>query len=97
MSPFSHVESLARHGNPILLIHGDNDDNTGTFPIQSERYYAALKGMGATTRLVMLPFESHRYLARESILHTLYEQSSWLDHYVTQRSPAEVEAAGARL
>ena len=53
--------------------------------------------MGATTRLVMLPFESHRYLARDSILHTLYEQSSWLDHYVTQRSPAEVEAAGARL
>ena len=44
MSPFSHVESLAQRGNPILLIHGDNDDNTGTFPIQSERYYAALKG-----------------------------------------------------
>lgn len=98
MSPFTHVRSLAERRNPILLIHGQNDDNTGTFPIQSERYYAALKGHGAVTRLVMLPFESHAYRARESILHTLQEQSSWLDHYVTtEGAPAEVEMATARM
>lgn len=76
-----------------------NDDNTGTFPIQSERYYAALKGHGAVTRLVMLPFESHAYRARESILHTLAEQAGWLEHYVTLKegSPAEVEQATARM
>jgi dipeptidyl aminopeptidase/acylaminoacyl peptidase len=51
-------------------------------PIQSERFYAALKGHGATTRLVMLPHESHGYAARESLLHMLYEQESWLDKHV---------------
>jgi dipeptidyl aminopeptidase/acylaminoacyl peptidase len=65
------------------VCQGSNDDNTGTYPIQSERYFAALKGNGAVTRLVMLPFESHAYRARESILHTLAEQAAWLHTYVT--------------
>jgi len=58
------------------------DDNSGTFPIQSERYYAALKGNGKVARLVMLPAEAHGYRARESIGHTLWEMVAWLDKYV---------------
>ena len=79
MSPFYHAPNIK---DPILLIHGEADNNTGTYPIQSERFYAALKGHGATTRLVMLPHESHGYAARESLLHMLYEQESWLDKHV---------------
>jgi dipeptidyl aminopeptidase/acylaminoacyl peptidase len=67
---------------PILLVHGDADNNSGTFPLQSERMYGALKGHGATVRLVMLPHESHGYRARESIMHMLWETVTWLDRYV---------------
>ena len=69
-------------GPPLLLIHGEADDNSGTFPIQSERFYAALKGHGATTRLVLLPHEAHGYRARESLLHMLWEMETWLDRHV---------------
>ena len=68
--------------DPILFIHGMEDNNSGTFPMQSERMYAAVSGLGGTTRLVMLPEESHGYRARESVLHMLYEQSEWLNTYV---------------
>jgi len=67
---------------PILLIHGQDDNNTGTFPMQSERFYAALKGQGVPSKLVLLPYESHGYVAFESIMHTLYEQDVWLEQYV---------------
>ena len=67
---------------PLLLVHGEADNNTGTFPIQSERYYNALKGFGATTRLVFLPYESHGYAAKESLLHMLWEMNGWMDKYV---------------
>jgi dipeptidyl aminopeptidase/acylaminoacyl peptidase len=67
---------------PILLVHGEEDSNPGTFPMQSERFYSALKGHGATVRLVMLPYESHSYRARESLLHLLWETQQWLDEYV---------------
>ncbi|EMR01049.1 S9 family peptidase [Cesiribacter andamanensis] len=87
MSPFMHAHSMK---TPLLLIHGEADNNSGTFPIQSERYYNALKGHGATTRLVMLPAESHGYRARESVLHMLWETSQWLDKYVKNR-PQEDE------
>lgn len=70
---------------PILLIHGIADNNSGTFPIQSERFYSALKGHGATARLVMLPHESHGYRARESVLHMLWETYQWLDKYVKNK------------
>ena len=80
MSPFMHAEKV---NEPILLIHGEADNNSGTFPIQSRRYYHALKGHGATARLVMLPYESHGYQARESVLHMLWETQQWLDTYVT--------------
>ncbi|MBN7809615.1 S9 family peptidase [Algoriphagus sp. H41] len=82
MSPFSFADQVK---TPILLIHGEADNNSGTFPIQSERYYNALKGHGATTRLVFLPSESHGYAAKESILHTLWEMDTWLEKYVKNR------------
>ena len=79
MSPFMNAEKI---NEPILLIHGEADNNSGTFPLQSQRYYHALKGLGKTVRLVMLPYESHGYQARESILHMLWEMQEWLDKYV---------------
>lgn len=79
MSPFSFANKIK---TPLLLIHGEMDNNSGTFPIQSERLYNAVKGHGGTTRLVFLPYESHGYAARENILHMLWEQNQWLDKYV---------------
>jgi dipeptidyl aminopeptidase/acylaminoacyl peptidase len=84
MSPFWYANAIK---DPILLIHGEADDNSGTFPIQSERLYMALKGHGATVRYVTLPNEAHGYLARESVLHTLYEMVSWFDKYVKNAPP----------
>ncbi len=79
MSPFSYADKIKA---PLLLIHGMADDNQGTFPIQSERFYAALKGQGATVRLVFLPLEAHHYDAHESVYHMLWEMNRWLDTYV---------------
>ena len=67
---------------PLLLIHGEEDPNSGTYPIQSRRMYQALKGNEATTRLVILPYEGHIYRARESLLHTLYETIEWFDTFI---------------
>jgi dipeptidyl aminopeptidase/acylaminoacyl peptidase len=74
---------------PLLLIHGEADNNSGTFPIQSERLYQAIRGNGGTARFVSLPAESHGYQARESVEHTLYEMIRWFDRYVKNapRSP----------
>jgi dipeptidyl aminopeptidase/acylaminoacyl peptidase len=82
MSPFTFADKIKA---PLLLIHGEADNNTGTFPIQSERLFQALKGTGGTARLVMLPFESHGYSARESVLDVLAESFSWADTYVKYR------------
>ncbi len=82
MSPFSYADKIK---TPILFIHGIDDDNSGTFPIQSERLYSAVKGHGGTARLVMLPKEFHGYRSRESILHTLWEQDQWLEKFVKYR------------
>lgn len=79
MSPFSYADKLKA---PILLIHGEADNNSGTFPIQSERLYNAIKGNGGTARLVFLPQESHGYAAKESVLHMLWEMDEWLMKYV---------------
>lgn len=79
MSPFNFADRIK---TPILLIHGEADNNSGTFPIQSERFYAALKGHGATARYVVLPAESHGYRARESVMHMLWEMDQWLEKYV---------------
>jgi len=83
MSPFMHAEKV---NEPILLIHGEADNNSGTFPLQSKRFYHALKGHGATVRLVMLPHESHGYRARESVMHMLWETNRWLDKYVKNKN-----------
>ncbi len=82
ISPFMHADKI---NEPLLMIHGQKDNNSGTFPIQSERLFHALRGHGATARLVMLPEESHGYRARESVLHVLAEQVEWLDRWVARR------------
>lgn len=82
MSPFMFADKIKA---PILLIHGEADNNSGTFPIQSERFYQALKGHGATVRFVLLPNESHGYSAKESVLHVLAEMFEWFDKYVKNK------------
>ncbi len=79
MSPFWFADQIK---TPILLIHGEADDNTGTFPIQSERLYAAIRGNGGTVRLVMLPSEAHGYRGKETMEHVLYEEITWFDKYL---------------
>jgi len=79
MSPFSFANQIK---TPMLMIHGEMDNNSGTFPIQSERMYNAIKGHGGTVRFILLPYESHGYAAKENILHMLWEQNQWLDKYV---------------
>jgi len=82
MSPFMQADKVK---DPLMLIHGMADNNSGTFPIQSERFYAALKGFGATARLVLLPNESHGYAARETILHKHWEVLNWMNKYVKDK------------
>ncbi|MBN1967913.1 MAG: S9 family peptidase [Candidatus Delongbacteria bacterium] len=79
VSPFMHADKIK---TPLLLVHGQNDPNPGTFPIQSERLFDAIKGNGGTARLVLLPYEGHGYSARESSLHVLSEMINWLDKYL---------------
>lgn len=82
MSPFTYADKFQ---NPILLIHGDADNNPGTFTLQSERLFQAIKGNGGKARLVLLPFESHGYAARENIMHMLWEMDAWLDKWVNNK------------
>lgn len=86
MSPFFHANKI---DEPLLLIHGAADDNPGTFPVQSERLYAAVRGHGGTCRLVMLPHEAHGYVARETTEHVLSEQIAWFDRYVKKAGPRQ--------
>lgn len=79
MSPFTWADKI---NEPILLIHGEADNNPGTFPVQSDRLYQAVRGNGGTVRLVFLPHESHGYGAKESIEHVLWETQTWFDKYV---------------
>ena len=83
MSPFMHADKV---NEPLLLIHGEEDNNSGTFPVQSIRFFNAIKGHGGTSKLVMLPRESHGYRAKESILHMLYEMDSWLETHVKNKN-----------
>lgn len=82
MSPFWFADKIK---TPVLLIHGEADDNTGTFPIQSERMYSAIRGNGGTVRLVMLPAEAHGYRGAETMQHVLYEELAWFDKYLKNR------------
>ena len=79
MSPFWFADKIK---TPVLLIHGEADDNTGTFPIQSERMYSAVRGNGGTVRLVMLPNEAHGYRGQETMEHVLYEELAWFNEYL---------------
>lgn len=92
MSPFAFADKLK---SPILLIHGMADDNSGTFPIQSERMYQALKGNGGYVRYVQLPYEAHGYQGLESVEHVLWEMITWFDKYVKNASPAGTRTAAA--
>ena len=95
ISPFFHAEKI---DEPLLMIHGQRDSNSGTYPIQSERMYHAIKGNGGTARLVMLPEEDHGYRARESVLHTLAEMFDWFDEHVKGGAvEAPVKAADAAV
>lgn len=95
MSPFMHADKV---NEPLLMIHGEADNNSGTFPIQSKRFYNAIKGHGGTARLVMLPDESHGYRAKESIMHMLWEMDTWLEKHVknatTKPEPTSLDSKG---
>jgi dipeptidyl aminopeptidase/acylaminoacyl peptidase len=84
MSPFMYADKIKA---PILFIHGEADDNSGTFPIQSERMYEAVRGNGGITRLVFLPFEAHGYRGKETIEHVVWEKLTWFDKYVKNAAP----------
>jgi dipeptidyl aminopeptidase/acylaminoacyl peptidase len=84
LSPLIQADKI---NEPLLLIHGEIDANPGTVPMQSEKLYEALRGIGKTVRLVMLPYESHGYRAKESIEHVLYEMISWMDRFVKNAPP----------
>ncbi|XP_073158442.1 probable glutamyl endopeptidase, chloroplastic isoform X2 [Henckelia pumila] len=93
MSPFMSANKIKK---PILLIHGEEDNNPGTLTMQSERFFNALKGHGALCRLVILPFESHDYAARESVMHVLWEMDRWLQKYcVASSSEASEDQKGS--
>jgi dipeptidyl aminopeptidase/acylaminoacyl peptidase len=89
MSPFSHADKI---NEPLLLIHGADDNNPGTFPIQSQRLFAAIKGHGGTARLCMLPNEAHGYRARENVLQCLAEMCAWLDEHCKAPAAGELRS-----
>jgi len=93
MSPFWYANQIK---DPILLMHGEADDNSGTFPIQSERFYMALKGHGATVRYETLPFEAHGYAGRETLLHILAERINWFDKYVKNAAPRGADSTATK-
>ncbi|OWY25856.1 S9 family peptidase [Sphingobacteriales bacterium UPWRP_1] len=92
MSPFTYAHQIK---TPLLLIHGEADNNPGTFPTQTERFFNALKGHGAPARLVMLPLEGHGYAARQSVLHVLWEMDNWLEQHVKSRKIEVEQGVGA--
>jgi dipeptidyl aminopeptidase/acylaminoacyl peptidase len=93
LSPFMFANKI---NEPLLLVHGENDSNPGTFPIQSDRLFAGIKGNGGTARLVKLPKEDHGYAARESVLDTLAEMIEWFDKHVKNAKPRVADAGAAR-
>jgi len=84
LSPLLHADQIHE---PLLLIHGEIDANPGTVTMQSQKLFEAIRGVGGTARLVILPYESHGYLARESTEHVLWEMTAWFDRYVKNAPP----------
>lgn len=93
MSPFMSANKIKK---PILLIHGEEDNNPGTLTMQSDRFFNALKGHGALCRLVILPYESHGYGARESIMHTLWETDRWLQKHCVYSSDVKADVSACK-
>ena len=93
VSPFRYADQISA---PLLLIHGEQDTNSGTYPIQSERLFQAIQGTGGIARLVMLPHEGHAYLARESVLHMLAEEFDWLDRWLRSQDGEHAPVPGSR-
>ncbi len=85
ISPFASANKI---NEPLLLVHGEADNNPGTFTVQSERLFQAIKGNGGTAKLVLLPYESHGYVARESVLHVMAELVEWANKFVKSRQAA---------
>jgi dipeptidyl aminopeptidase/acylaminoacyl peptidase len=90
MSPFMNAEKMK---TPMLLVHGEADNNPGTFTLQTERYFQALKGLGAPARMVILPKEAHSYVAKENILHLLWEQDQFLEKYLKNNEEVKTKTA----
>lgn len=90
MSPFMNAEKMK---TPLLLVHGEADNNPGTFTLQTERYFQALKGLGAPARMVILPKEAHSYVAKENILHLLWEQDQFLEKYLKNNEEVKTKTA----
>ena len=88
LSPFMRANLI---NEPVLMIHGEADNNSGTYPMQSRRMFAAIRGNGGTARLVMLPHESHGYRAKESIQHVLWEQVEWMNKHVKNAKPRKAQ------
>jgi dipeptidyl aminopeptidase/acylaminoacyl peptidase len=93
VSPFVYANKIKA---PILLTHGEADNNSGTFPIQSERMYQAIKGNGGNVRYVTLPYEAHGYSARESTEHVLWEMMNWFDKWVKNAPEPAAPASTGR-
>jgi len=91
VSPFRYADRISA---PLLLVHGEKDANSGTFPIQSERLFQAIQGNGGTARLVVLPHEGHWYLARESVLHVLAEEFGWLERWLGAKAAGQAGSQG---
>jgi dipeptidyl aminopeptidase/acylaminoacyl peptidase len=92
MSPFMHAHKI---NEPMLMLHGEADTNSGTFPVQSQRMFHAVKGLGGTVKLVFYPYEQHGYRARETVLDALYQQFTWFDKWVKNAQPREQAATDA--
>jgi dipeptidyl aminopeptidase/acylaminoacyl peptidase len=84
LSPLLHADRI---NEPLLIMHGESDNNPGTVPLQSEKLFEAIRATGGTARLVMLPLDIHVYLTRESVEQTLYETLTWFDRYVKNAPP----------
>jgi len=90
ISPLIHADKI---DEPLLIVHGERDVNPGTVPLQSEKLYEAIRGVGGTARLVILPLESHGYSALESVEDCEAEQLAWFDTYVKNAGPRPKKAA----
>ncbi|MCK8043725.1 prolyl oligopeptidase family serine peptidase [Shewanella sp. 1CM18E] len=90
ISPFTHADKI---DEPLLLMHGEMDSNSGTYPMQSARLFKAIRGLGGQARLVTFPYESHSYKAKESIMHMLWEQESWLEQHLKQPTLGKSDSA----